>query len=78
VPFAPARYVGAAAPASLFFQAGKSDDVVGPASLAAVYRSASNPKRIIWYSAAHADLPTNPRVTRDAVAWLSARLRRTS
>lgn len=78
VPFAPARYVGAAAPASLFFQAGKSDDVVGPASLAALYRSASNPKRIVWYSAAHADLPTNPRVTRDAVAWLSARLRRTN
>ena len=78
VPFAPARYVGSAAPASLFFQAGKSDDVVGPASLAALYHAASKPKRIVWYSAAHADLPSNPGVTRDAVTWLSARLRRTS
>jgi dienelactone hydrolase len=74
-PFEPFRYIGGAPPARLFFQAGKADDAFGRASLAALHRAASQPKRIVWYDTDHGHLPGRPEVVADAVAWLTAQLR---
>ncbi len=68
----PGRYVGAAAPAHLFFQDGRRDEVVSRRSLVALYRAASEPKRIRWYDAGHT---LNAKAVDDQLAWLQSELR---
>jgi dienelactone hydrolase len=67
----PLRYIRDAAPAKLFFQDGRRDEVVPRAALLALYRAASRPKELRWYDATHE--PT-VAVYRDTLSWLTKEL----
>jgi dienelactone hydrolase len=67
----PIRHVRGAAPAKLFFQNGRADQVVPRAALVALYRAASRPKEIRWYPGGH---EPDFVVYRDALAWLTNEL----
>jgi dienelactone hydrolase len=68
----PLRHIRSAAPARLFFQNGRSDEVVPRAALVALYRAASRPKQIRWYDGGHEPDFT---VFADALDWLTRELR---
>ena len=68
----PLAYVAKAAPAELYFQAGRTDTVVPPAAVRALYRAASEPKQLKWYRAGH---ELNVQAYRDQLAWLERELR---
>ncbi len=67
----PLRYVGRAAPSSLFFQDGLRDQTVPRYALLNLSRAGSRPKRIRWYAAGH---PLNKRAYHEQLVWLAARL----
>ena len=67
----PLTYVGKAAPAELYFQAGRTDSVVPRAAIVALYRAASEPKQLKWYRAGH---ELNAQAYRDQLAWLEREL----
>jgi uncharacterized protein len=70
-PIEPIRFVGRAAPAALFFQAGLHDEAV-PRSLAeSFYSAASEPKMLRWYDAGHV---LNEQALLDHVEWLGERV----
>lgn len=70
-PVDPLRYVGLAAPSSLFFQDGLRDEIVPRYALLNLSRAGSRPKRIRWYAAGH---PLNKRAYHEQLVWLAARL----
>jgi len=51
---------------------GRRDEVVSRRSLVALYRAASEPKRIGWYDAGHT---LNAKAVDDQLAWLQSELR---
>lgn len=67
----PLRYVRHAAPARLFFQDGRLDEVVPRALLLDLFDVASRPKRLRWYPAGH-DL--NNAAYADQLTWLARTL----
>ena len=68
----PLRYVGHAAPAALFFQDGRNDEIVPQEALAALARAGSKPKELRWYRSGH--VPSN-RAWADSRDWLLQELR---
>jgi fermentation-respiration switch protein FrsA (DUF1100 family) len=55
----PIKFVPNAAPASIFFQFGKRDEVVLESLAKQYYEAASQPKQIEWYDDLH-DMHTDP------------------
>lgn len=70
-PVDPLRYVGHAAPSSLFFQDGLVDRVVPREALVDLSDAGSRPKRTRWYAAGH---PLDRRAYHDQLVWLAAQL----
>jgi len=66
-PIEPLRFVARAAPASIFFQAGRQDRLVPPADAAWLHRAASEPKTVRWYDAGHG---LGPQARVDQLEWL--------
>jgi uncharacterized protein len=66
-PIEPLRFVGRAAPASIFFQAGRQDRLVPPVDAVWVHRAASEPKTVRWYDAGHG---LGPQARLDQLEWL--------
>jgi dienelactone hydrolase len=52
-PIEPIRFVGNAAPATLYLQSGRFDELVPPADAVRLHEAASEPKTIQWYDAGH-------------------------
>jgi len=70
-PIEPLHYVGQAWPAALLFQAALHDQAVPLAEARAFQQAGSEPKRIIWYDAAHR---LNAAAIRDQIAWLEQQI----
>ena len=66
-PIEPLRFVGRAAPASLFFQAGRQDRLAPPVDAVWVHQAASEPKTVRWYDAGHG---LGPQARLDQLEWL--------
>jgi dienelactone hydrolase len=66
-PIEPLRFVGRAAPASIFFQSGRQDRLVPPADAIWLHRAASEPKMVKWYDAGHG---LGPQARVDQLEWL--------
>jgi dienelactone hydrolase len=64
-------YVGHAAPAALFFQCGRQDEVITEATFLRYYEAASQPKQIMWYDAGHS-LGEQARL--DRARWLAEQI----
>ena len=67
----PLRWVAFARPGTLFFQAGRRDEIVPVPALRALIAAAPKPKRVQWYDAGH---QLTERAYRDAQDWLAERL----
>jgi dienelactone hydrolase len=67
----PLRYVRNAAPARLFFQDGRLDEVVPRALLLDLFYVASRPKQLRWYTAGH---NLNNAAYADQLMWLARTL----
>ena len=52
-PIEPIHYVGNAAPAKLYFQSARQDELVPPADAVRLHDAASEPKQIQWYDTGH-------------------------
>jgi len=65
------RWVGRAAPAHLLFQNGRSDTIVPPADGRAYQEAGSEPKKLLWYDAAHS---LNDEAVRDRHTWLAEQI----
>lgn len=66
-PIEPLRFVGRAAPASIFFQSGRHDRLVPPVDAVWLHRAASEPKTVKWYEAGHG---LGPQARVDQLEWL--------
>ena len=66
-PIEPIRFVGSAAPAALFFQAGRNDRAVPAADAEQFMAAGSEPKTIQWYDTGHG---LNSAAFRDQAEWL--------
>ena len=66
-PIEPLRFVGRAAPASIFFQSGRQDRLVPPADAVWLHRAAGEPKTVKWYDAGHG---LGPQARVDQLEWL--------
>jgi dienelactone hydrolase len=71
--FDPIACIGQAAPAAVFFQFGRRDEVIAVAAAEEYYRAASEPKAVRWYDAGH---KLNEEAARDRAEWLRAQLGR--
>jgi cephalosporin-C deacetylase-like acetyl esterase len=71
IPLDAVRYVGQAAPATLFFQCAKQDEGISREKSLLYYETASEPKRIEWYDAGHR---LNEEAQQDRLEWLSKEL----
>lgn len=72
IPLDGIRYVGQAAPASLFFQCAERDQGVTHETAQEYYEAGSEPKRIEWYDAGHR---LNEEAQQDRLEWLSEELK---
>lgn len=63
------RFIAQAAPAKLFFQAGRMDEVVPKDALETLIKAGSQPKKVSWYAAGH-DLAI-PKAQNDQLSWLT-------
>ncbi len=72
IPLDGIRYVGQAAPASLFFQCAERDEGVTQETAQEYYEAGSEPKRIEWYDAGHR---LNEEAQQDRLEWLSEELK---
>jgi len=70
----PLRHVRRSTPSRLFFQLGRTDEIVPRAALTGLYRAAGQPKQVRWYAAGHL---LNARAYRDQLRWLASELRLT-
>jgi dienelactone hydrolase len=66
-PIEPLRFIGRAAPASIFFQSGRQDRLVPPVDAVWLHRAAGEPKTVKWYDAGHA---LGPQARIDQLEWL--------
>jgi dienelactone hydrolase len=66
-PIEPLRFVGRAAPASIFFQSGRQDRLVPPPDALWLQRAGSEPKTVKWYDAGHG---LGPQARIDQLEWL--------
>jgi dienelactone hydrolase len=66
-PIEPLRFVGHAAPASIFFQSGRQDRLVPPVDAVWLHRAASEPKTVKWYDTGHG---LGPQARVDQLEWL--------
>jgi dienelactone hydrolase len=66
-PIEPLRFVGRAAPASIFFQSGRQDRLVPPVDAVWLHSAASEPKTVRWYDAGHG---LGPQARVDQLEWL--------
>jgi dienelactone hydrolase len=66
-PIEPIRFVGRAAPASIFFQSAAQDRLVARRDAEAVQAAASEPKTVKWYDTEH---PLNAQAYYDQLDWL--------
>jgi hypothetical protein len=67
----PIRFVGQAAPASLFFQGALHDEFIREEDAIRFQRAGSLPKRVKWYEAGHF---LNDGALRDQVEWLRSQI----
>jgi len=65
------QYVGHAAPAALFFQCARQDEVIAEATSQRYYEAASQPKQVVWYEAGHM---LNEQAYIDRAQWLAEQL----
>ena len=70
-PIEPIHFVGHAAPAALFFQAGRRDQFIPKAEAVRWQEAGSGPKQVTWYDADHF---LNAAAIRDEVAWLQRQI----
>jgi cephalosporin-C deacetylase-like acetyl esterase len=61
------NYISHAAPAALFFQCAKDDEIIPPESAQRLYDAASKPKTIKWYKAPHR---LNAQASTDRINWV--------
>jgi cephalosporin-C deacetylase-like acetyl esterase len=61
------NYISHAAPASLFFQCARDDEIIPPESAQRLYDAASKPKSIKWYKATHR---LNAQASTDRINWV--------
>jgi hypothetical protein len=66
-PIEPIHYVGHAAPAALFFQNARRDELVTTEAATRYQEAGSEPKQVKWYDTDHG---LNEEAIRDQVAWL--------
>ena len=71
-PLDPSRYIGAAAPAAVLLQFGRSDHYVPEARATEFFASANEPKKILWYDAGHGLIE---RARQDRLEWLQEQLK---
>ena len=67
----PVSYLPHAAPASLYFQFGKTDEYVSQEAANQQFDAAVQPKKVDWYDAGHT---LNDQATQDRLAWLALQL----
>ena len=65
------HYINHAAPAALFFQCGREDEIVAQAVSQQYYEAASQPKRITWYDAGHS---LNDQARLNRARWLAQQI----
>jgi dienelactone hydrolase len=70
-PIEPLRFVGRAAPGSLFFQSARRDPYVPRADARRLHAAAADPKLVRWYDTGHG---LDEQAVDDQIAWLSGRL----
>lgn len=70
-PIEPIRFVGKAAPAALFFQAARQDELVPPADAKRFQEAGSEPKTVKWYDSGHL---LNDEASRDELEWLRGQI----
>jgi dienelactone hydrolase len=70
-PIEPIHFVGHAAPAALFFQAGRRDQFIPREEAVRWQQAGSTPKQVTWYDADHF---LNTAAIRDEVAWLQSQI----
>lgn len=61
------HYVGHAAPAALFFQCARKDEIITAETSLRYYEAGSQPKRITWYDTGHS---LNDQASLDRAVWL--------
>jgi cephalosporin-C deacetylase-like acetyl esterase len=70
-PFDAIHYVGHAAPAALFFQCARQDEIIAAETSQRYYEAGSQPKQISWYDTAHS-LDDQARL--DRARWLAEQI----
>lgn len=65
------HYVGHAAPAALFFQCVREDEIIAQATSLRYYEAGSQPKYIVWYDAGHS---LNDQARYDRTRWLGEQI----
>jgi dienelactone hydrolase len=70
-PIEPLRFVGRAAPGSLFFQSARRDAYVPRADARRLHAAAADPKLVRWYPTGHG---LDDEAVDDQIAWLRERL----
>jgi poly(3-hydroxybutyrate) depolymerase len=71
-PIEPINFVGLAAPTALYFQNGRTDQLVSVEDANALHGAASQPKTVQWYDAGHG---LTPAARVDRLNWVMAQLR---
>ncbi|MEO8448687.1 MAG: prolyl oligopeptidase family serine peptidase [Gemmatimonadota bacterium] len=70
-PIEPIRFVGRAAPASLFFQSARQDELIPVADAEQLHKAGSEPKRVMWYESTHR---LNAAAINDMLQWFHDKL----
>jgi dienelactone hydrolase len=65
------HYIGYAAPAALYFQSARQDEIITVEDTIRFYDAASEPKELVWYDAGHR---LNEQAHRDRTRWLMEQL----
>jgi predicted esterase len=66
-PIEPIRFVARAAPATLFFQSGRRDELIPIPDAETLHRAGSQPKEVRWYDTGHR---LDDRAMTDMLEWL--------
>jgi dienelactone hydrolase len=70
-PFDAIHYVGYAAPAALFFQCAREDEIIAQETAQRFADAGSQPKRVTWYDAGHS---LNDQARLDRAQWLAEQI----
>lgn len=68
----PLRFIALARPNTIFFQAGRRDEIVPGKALRALIAAAPKPQKVQWYDAGH---QLTEQAYKDAQAWLAEHLK---